>query len=290
MSTFLKKAVIPLILFTCLIVLGGCTWWAQVTPVLEAELLPASGHPPFSTTVIVEEGDEVAGDTLYVYRATGQDAVETTATTLEVVVDVYPWSCIISRTDSKGNVSETVVRAELENEVAVAHNLWTIPNIYSDRLLIRIDLRHLWHGCDGATGDPLFATGFEDPDYTGDGYSMKNDGFTYRVEVEDVATGQLESVFYGPDRTLMGDEFVETPFFNWFVNYTGALPFYQYATRQMRYSCVVPTATMGCTPSPPPTLIEGEGMVEKRIHVYVLEWGTARHWVYTVFAYPGSCS
>jgi len=270
------KQVARLMIFGLLLAcLYGC--YAPPAVVLVVEVSPDSGRPPFEVTVTVTD----MGEGTYTYEISGQEAVESTEAVFTTLVDRYPWKVRVTWTDGAGGFSEATATVGLENEIPVAHGLWTVPNNYSDRGLILIDLRYLEHGC--RNGTALSYTGFEDPDYTAGGYSMENDAFTYHVEVEDVATGQRESIFYGPDRTLMRDEYVSGSIFYWFVNWSVVWdrdPPYPYPVWSPMV-CPCPT------PDPEPG---AAATIEKRIYVSVREFGATRRWVYTVFAAAPGCS
>lgn len=262
-----------------LLSLAGCTLFQEIgpAPVLTATANPDSGHPPFKTTITAVCSEE---DGIYILAATEEDSMESNTGVFTVVIEDWPWKGVVTWTDGEGTVLEATVPLGLENKIPVAHSLWTVPRNYEDRALILIDLRYLEHGCVASTGKPEFVSGFEDPDYTGDGYSMENDGFTYHVEIEDMATGEFESVFYGPDRTLMGDEYVDTLIFYWFVNHTGEEPLYQYGV----------WSPLGCPYNPSPSPGEDEATAGKRVHIYVREWSEIRHWFYDITASEPRCA
>lgn len=249
---------------------------APMTPTLTIAVSPNSGHPPFNV-MIAAAYPQKGG--VYTLNVEGEDPVESTEGVFTTTVDGWPWNAKVVWSDETGGFSEAPVVVKLENETPVAHGLYTVPGTYDYHQLVLIDLRYMQKGCIGS-GEPEFYTGIEDPDFTGDGYSLENDGFTYNVKIIDVASGRREAVFYGPNRTLMGDEYVECPIFYWFVGYSGAAPIIPYQV----------WSPMGCNPTPVPGPEPGQGTVEKKIHVYVKEFGTARHWVYTLFATASGCS
>lgn len=256
--------------------LSGCTSFNQDSEVLTVIADPNSGHPPFETTikaVCSKEGGQYTWDETGQWQGTGS-----TYNSHNTIVTTWPWHCTVTWTDGSGGFAEATVGVSLENKIPVAHSLWTVPGYYQDGALILIDLRYLPHGCE--EGSPLSYSGFEDPDYTQDGYSIENDGFTYHVEIEDMATGEFESVFYGPDRTLMGNEFVDIPIFYWFVNWTGDEPIVPYYV----------WSPMECLPDPSLSLEEDEGTVGKRLHVWVMEWGETRRWIYDVAVSGPGCN
>ena len=265
----LKSLLIGFLVLIAWIGLNGCTLMPPSGSDFKVTLSPSSGHPPFTTKI---QATDMGGGT-YTYKATGKDIVQTIEHTLGMVVSTWPWSCTVTWTDGKGTVLEETVRVNLENEIPVAHSLWTIPRNYEDRALILIDLRYLEHGCEG--GAALSYSGFEDPE---------GDTLWYRVLVEDTQTGEWEGVFYGPYRTLMGDEFVSGTIFYWFVNYTGEEPI-------IPYEVWSPLPLLCCVPTPSPFPGGGITTREKRIHIYVLEveCSSITHWVYDILTAEPRC-
>jgi hypothetical protein len=251
-------------LLLVLLCLHGCM---QSIPILTITTNPTSIHPPGNVTITAVCSQE--GGT-YTLAVEGEDPVESTEGVFVATVDGWLWFAIITWTDGD-SVAETAVRVALENETVVPHGLWTEPNNYPDQGLVLIDLRYLEHGC--LNGMPVSYTGFEDPD---------GDTLWYRVLVEDMKTGEWESVFYGPDRTLMGDEYVSGPIFYWFVNHTGEGVIYQYGV----------WSPLGCVPTPSLSPGGGSATREKRVHIYILEveCGVVTHWAYDIVTAQPGCS
>lgn len=265
----MKRIAIKLFLVMCgvllaLLCLYGCM---QPSPVLTVTANPTSIHPPGDiaiTAVCSQEGG------MFTLTMEGEDPVESADGTFTGTISGWPWKATVTWTDGTA-VAETAVRITLENETVVPHGLWSESNTYADRGLTEIDLRYIPRGCTGS-GETVFYTGFEDPD---------GDSLKYRVEVEDMTGGVFESVFYGDDRTLMGQTgFVDNPIFYWFVNCVGEEPIYQYEV----------WSPLDCQPTPTPSL-DGEATREKRIHIYVLEveCNIVTHWAYTIFAFASGC-
>jgi len=241
-------AVLAILLFA----LGGC-FSTEPTSTLTVIATPNIGHPPFDTTIAVRCMHEGGTYTLVV---PGQPSVESTGWMFETTVNTWPWPAKVIWTDGTTTL-ETPVKLTLENQVAVAHGLSTTPDTYSDRAFIALDLRYLPHGCN-ADGGSTSATGFEDPDYT-DG---RNDGFTYHVEIEDILTGDKETIFYGDERTVMfPDEYVADTTFYWVVNYSGS-------TQPFPMGIEQPTKTLT---------------------ISVKEFGEVRRWAYPLMASMPGC-
>ena len=257
----IKVALFGLGIVLALMCLHGC-FVAPINPSLTVSVSPDKGHPPFDITIAVACSKE--GGT-YTLNVKGKEPVESNEGAFTATIIDWPWRAAVTWVDELGGFSEAPVVVKLENEIPVAHG-FHIPETCAYHQLVVIDLRYRPIGCT-SSGVPEFYNGIEDPDYTNDGYSMENDGFTYNVQIFNVASGRRESVFYGPNRILMGDEYVENPIFYWFVTYSGAEPIIPY----------------------PVWSPAGEVKSEKAVHVYVMEFGTVRHWVYTVFATPSGC-
>lgn len=209
---------------------------------------PPKGHPPFEVQVTATKYD----DGVYVFEAGGQ-VIETEENKAVFTVDDWPWSVKVEWTDG-GVVKSVTERVGLENQIPIAYDLYTVPDQYLFGQKVLIDLRYLEHGCNN--GEPLLYTGIKDPD---------GDELMYRVEVEDVATGKYESV-YTPDRKLLTD-WTYSPKLYWFVGWHGTDPPIPFS----------PRCQLDPWEEPDPA-----GDTVKKIHVYVKEWGQARHWVYEV--------
>ena len=238
-------------------------------PILTVTTDPSSIHPP--DEVIIEAVCSQDGGT-FTLSVEREAPVESAEGVFTAAVDDWPWKATATWTDGD-SVAEATVRVTLENETVVAHGLWSEPNTYPDRELTEFDMRYISRGCTGS-GEPVFYTGFEDPD---------GDSLMYHVEIEDVETGIFESVFYGPDRILMGDEYVSGSIFYWFVNHAGEDVLFPYTM----------WSPMECKPIPTPTPSPGgDATREKRVHVYVLEveCNAVTHWVYPIFAVEPGCS
>jgi len=239
-----------------LLALTGCMDQATTSSALTVIATPNSGHPPFNTTIAARCMNEGGTYTLVVE---GEPSIESTGWMFDATVNTWPWPAKVIWTDGSGLILEAPVKLSLENKTPVAHGLLSTPDTYSDRELIKFDLRYLPHGCN-ADGGSTSATGFQDPDYT-DG---RNDGFTYHVEIKDIETGEKETIFYGPERTVMfPDEYVANTTFYWIVNYRGGTAPY-------------PFVTQGEQPT-------------KILTVCVKEFGEARRWVYPLVAGMPGC-
>ena len=242
--------------------LGGCSLISN-PPTLSVAVDPPAGHPPFDITITATCSEDGG---VYVLEEDGKDPVESTEGVFKSRVTTWPYIARVVWRKGEKTVSEPV-KVSLVNRRPVAHGLWT-SEPYHYHALIRFDLRYLERGCESTTGKPDFYTGIEDPDYTADGYSPDNDGFEYRIEVKDVDTGKYESVFYGPDRELLRPgQYISSPIFYWFVGWDGNEPLMPY--RVWSPQCGPPAQEM-----------------TKEVHVYVKEFGSAYHWVYTITATP----
>lgn len=262
-----KVSLLCISLLLALLCLSGC--FSISEPMLALAISPNSGHPPFDITIAAACS---LGGGLYTLVVDENSVAQSENGAFVTTIATWPWRGKVVWTNEDGVLLEKAIAIALENEAPIPHGLWTQPNTYFDNSLILVDLRHLPHGC--LNGAVLTYTGFEDPE---------NDRLKYRVEVEDMATGVFESVFYGPDRTLMGRTgFVDDPIFYWFVNYVGGDAFYQYFVWSPLECELIPNPT-------PTPILEG-ATVEKRIHIYVQEeWGTVTHWAYPILTAAPGC-
>lgn len=261
MRTQIKCGFFGIGLLLAVLCLSGCGIGPTINPAtLTIAVSPDSGHPPFDISIAAACSESGGTYTLSVNGVT----IELPDGRFSGTIYTWPWTATVIWT-GEGKTVEGKVEVTLENAKPVAHSLWFLSTDFSDREIVPIDLRYTQHGCSGRGGE-LLKTGIEDPDYTANGPSQENDNFLYRVEVIDAVTGVRESIFYGPDRTvLFPGDYVSTTAFTWIVNY-------------FAYTAPFPFSTEG-----------GVSLTEKRekyIHVYVREWGIDYHWVYSVFASP----
>jgi len=256
MKMFTRFTLFGISILIVLLALSSCM---KPLPILTVTTDPTSIHPPGG--VIIEAVCSQEGGT-YTLSVEGDDPIESTEGVFAVTVDDWPWHAAVVWTDGD-SVAESAVKLTLKNERPMAHALTLSPASLLTGQGVWIDLRYLMQGC--INGTPQRISGIEDPDYTADGYSIENDGFTYHVEIFDKDTGKQETI-YKPDRTVLGhDEYTISPYFKWFVDRKEETP-----------------------PFPFSSMSEGQAI--KLIHVYVKEWGNAYHWVYEVSAGVAGCS
>ena len=257
-----------------LMILHGCA--PPIVPdQFRVTISPEAGHPPFEATITATERTGK-----YIYQPTGQEAVESTENTFSVTVDTWPWKCPVTWIDGD-SVATATAQPRLVNERPVAHDLWLSSTNPGYGEVILADLRYLQHGC--LNGMPLSYSGISDADYNGDEYSADNDGFTYNVKVQDVATGNWESVYSGPDRTLVGDSFTTNPIFYWSVGLGNLLPPYPY----LPWS---PLSIKDCLLDPGTPPVTDTPTIEKRVEVTVKEFGDYHRYVYSVMTFHNTCS
>ena len=275
MKIIIKLSLFSMGILLALLCVNSCM--TPVPPALTIAVSPDSGHPPFQVIIAAACSEEGGTYTLFVE---GENPVGSIEGAFSATVDDWPWKAVITWSDETGAFSEVPVVVSLENATPIAHQLFTVPNVYAFRSVTLIDLRYRPVGC-VALGEPDFYVGIEDPDYTGDGFSMENDGFEYNVEIIDVASGTKESVFYGPNRTLMmPGEYVVNPMFNWIVGYSGYVAPFPFATPSA-------VSSLGCGIENP--ALTPAATSAKQIRVSVKEWGSIRRWEYMVFAGAAGC-
>lgn len=269
MKIAIKLTMLCLGIGMALLALNGCGLVPQEQTLL-ITVSPPSGHPPFDISIAAACSQSGGKYSLIIG---GQDPIESNGS-FTATVDAWPWKARVVWSDGDTVIEEPVI-VTLQNERPVAHNLSIFPGSPITGQGEWIDLRYLEQGC--GNGMPARISGFEDPDYTADGYSIENDGFTYHIEIYDKETGKQETV-YKPDRTVLGpDEYTVYPYFKWFVDWSYWEPPY-------------PFSPMSCVPTPTPIVPIGDATREKRIEVTVKEWGSEYRWVYTVLTAEGSCN
>jgi len=270
MKTLVRLALFGAGFLIALLAVQSCM--APVAPFV-ATCNPTAIHPP-GTVTITATGR--TGGT-YFYQPTGQDVTPSTQNTFVATVDRWPWSVTVTWRDGD-NVATATARLILANERPVAHDLWVWPEGLSTGSLARFDLRYLQHGCDNGTAESY--SGFKDPDYNANGYSMENDSFSYHIDVYDAA-GNHETV-YKPDRTVLGaDEFTASPYFVWFVGWKAAIPPFPFAPQSV--------TDLDCDPTPPPPDPPPTQTESKRVEVTVKEWGNQYRFVYIVTTAVTGC-
>ena len=266
----IKVGLVAIGLGMALLLVNSCM---KPEPILTVTAPPNAGHPPFQTTITTACSIEGGAFTL---SEQGKQPVSSTEGTFNVLIEGWPYKATIEWTDGN-NVAESAVKLALINKRPVAHDLALSPGTLQEGQGVWIDLRYLEQGC--INGAVMRHSGMEDPDYTGTGYSMENDGFTYHVEIYDESTGRQETV-YKADGTVLGrNEYSADPFFKWFIGWSQAIPPYPFQPKDVK-----------CTPTPVLPDPTPDPDHRKLIHVYVKEWGTAYHWVYTVETTGGGCS
>ena len=269
------KIIVRVILFAiglgiAMLALHGCVV-ENPTPILTVVASPGSGHPPFDIAIAAICSEP---DGMYTLTAPREGSVESTDGVFTATVGDWPWRAAITWSDGNSVVERPVV-VTLENERPIAHDLTLTPDSILTGQGIWIDLRYLEQGCDNGT--PKRISGIEDPDWSQGEDSGKNDGFTYHVEVYDQTTGQRETVFK-PDAVALGkDEYTDSPYFKWFVDWVQLIAPYPFAPRE-------------CCPDPEPEPDLDIPTHNKLINVYVCEFGSVYHWVYTISAGVIGCS
>lgn len=297
MCNLLRIGVFGAGVLLALLCLNSCSLFSPSAPselpTLSVSAEPSSGHPPF--TVDIEAQSSAKGGT-YTLEVTGSPALQSTDGAFSVVVDTAPWAAQVKWTDGGSVYLSAAVPVTVENARPVGHDLWAVPNTFKDGDLVLMDMRYLAHGCD-KPGTPLTYTGFEDPDYTGSGYSTENDGFTYNVRVQDVATGDWETVWTGPLREEVGTDSFAGPIFYWCVSRTDPLPPFPYTPWSPSGSSLAPMsvgdellAPEVCCPTPVEPDPSAPGTIEKHIEITVCEFGTCYRFVYSILAREEVCA
>ena len=257
----MKKLIVLFAIGVALFALYGCNI-GGVSPILTVTTNPSSGHPPFSITIAAACSME---DGTYTLAVQGQDPVLSINGAFTALVDTSPWKATVSWTDGSTVVNKPIVVA-IENKRPVAHDLAFTPAVLNIGQGVWFDLRYRQAGCENGT--PLRNLGIEDPDYQTDGYSAKNDNFTYHIDVYDDITDMRETVFKPDGTFLNADEFTATPYFKWFVGWSVLVsPF--------------PFSPM-CGASPAPPSSGSRQNISKRVEVSVKEFGNIYRFVYHI--------
>ena len=251
----IKLSLVGLGLLLALVAIHGCTI-APNNPTLTVTVSPDKGHPPFDIAIAAVCSE--SGGT-FTFKPPDGEAVESTTGSFKATVKDYPYNGTISWTDGERTVSQPI-RVGLVNKEPVAHDLSITPGPIRYLQKEVIDLSYREAGCHNGT--PVKYYGIEDPDYTGNGYSVENDNFQYRVEIYDKATGKQETVYDYNGDPLPAGEFRSDPRFIWFPGWTEIYP--PFPLQQM---------SVQLEEDPPGTKI---------IHVIVREWGAGYSWEYKV--------
>ena len=265
----IRLGLVGLGLLLALVAIHGCTL-APNNPTLMVTVSPDKGHPPFNIAIAAACSE--SGGT-FTFTPPDGEPVESNTGSFKATVNDYPYNGTINWTDGERTVSRSIT-VGLVNKKPIAHNLSITPHgsaQYSGKEMetVRylekeiIDLGYHKTGC--PNGDPsqsLQYYGIEDPDYTQNGYSAKNDHFQYRVEIHDEDTGKQETVFDSTGDPLPAGEFRSDPRFTWFPGWTKTYPPFP-----------LQSMSAGLEEDPPGTKI---------IHIIVREWGAGYSWEYKV--------
>ena len=272
MKHLIKPALFGTGVLLILITLSGC--FSQSAATLVVTATPSGGHPPFITMIKAVASKE--GGT-YTLMEDGQQPVTSSDGAFAVNVTTWPYKGSIVW-ENGTTVVESAVKLTLINKGPFAHDLALFPGAPEKGQGEIIDLRYLEQGCHNGT--PMSYSGIEDPDYTASGYSMQNDKFAYHVEVYDKNTGKQETI-YKMDRSVLGrDEYTTSPYFKWFVGWSGTKPPFPFPPQSLLSEC-------DPIPIPPVPIEHGH---DKVVNVYVKEFGNTYHWVYTIATIGASCS
>ena len=257
----IRLILIVLGVFMALAAIHGCTLGPS-SPTLSVTISPKAGHPPFRITIAA--ACSATGGT-YTFKPPDGDAIESTTGQFTAIVGTYPYHGTVTWTDGKRTVSQSI-SVGLVNRDPVAHDLALTPTPLQYLQLELIDLSYREAGCHN--GLPVRYFGIEDPDYTAEGYSDKNDHFLYRIEVHDEETGDLETVYDTDGNPLPAGEFRRDPRFRWFPGWSKIYPPFP-----LNIMCGAPSLSPGPTQTPGHTAI-------KVVRVIVKEWGVNYTWDY----------
>lgn len=257
----IRLGLISLGLLLALAAIHGCSL-APNNPTLMVTVSPDKGHPPFDIAIAAVCSE--SGGT-FTFEPPHGEAIESNTGSFKATVNDYPYNGTISWTDGERTVSQPI-RVGLVNKEPVAHNLLIAPEPIQYLQEEGIDLSYRGTGCQN--GNPTEYYGIEDPDYTTNGYSPKNDNFQYRVEIHDKDTGKQETVYDHNGDPLPAGEFRSDPHFTWFPGWTKIYP-----------------------PFPlQPMSIEPEHSSTKVIRIIVREWSVDYAWEYEVTITGEKCN